>query len=323
MVGRKPPGRGYPRAPVNKRTLTHARARVCVSQRRGAPGNCRSLIQLSLDAILPTCVCPPMLLRILVALTLLACVPSIADAVVMCSAKRPDGSVREGAAVKLRSACKANELQLDPVGLGLAGPAGPQGPTGPEGPAGVPGPGLVAVDSNDVPLGAVVSGVDGLAAYGQLVSVATTTVDGLAHLVWVRVEPIGFAWGGTDPDSSTPSALLFTSSDCSGTAYVVAPNRERTMGFRGVVAGPHNQLPPWGDSNVFGPGTVVYFPSGTSLQINGLSYAETAAPSGCAAGVPIGGSLCCSVGTHSNTRVAPAGQQDLGDFVVPFRFVTQ
>ena len=79
-----------------------------------------------------------------------------ADALVMCGARRVDGSVREGASIKLRTTCKSNEVQLDPIGLGLQGPSGDPGPSGPEGPVGptgVPGAGLVARDTNDALIG--------------------------------------------------------------------------------------------------------------------------------------------------------------------------
>ena len=59
-------------------------------------------------------------------------ISSYADAAVLCA--NPSGSV------SLRQACKGNETPLDPVALGLVGPAGPQGPAGPAGPTGPPGP---------------------------------------------------------------------------------------------------------------------------------------------------------------------------------------
>lgn len=69
--------------------------------------------------------------------------PQLADALVMCGPKKPDGTLREGAPIRLRAVCRSNELQLDPVALGLQGPTGQtgsQGPEGPTGPQGEPGP---------------------------------------------------------------------------------------------------------------------------------------------------------------------------------------
>jgi hypothetical protein len=62
-------------------------------------------------------------------------VSSYADALVLCA--NPSDSVF------VRAVCKGNERTLDPVALGLvgpAGPAGPAGPTGPTGPTGSTGP---------------------------------------------------------------------------------------------------------------------------------------------------------------------------------------
>ncbi|MEK7649392.1 MAG: hypothetical protein AAB367_00285 [Patescibacteria group bacterium] len=40
---------------------------------------------------------------------------------------------KSGVAVRVRTECKKQEVQLDPITLGLQGPAGPTGPQGPEG----------------------------------------------------------------------------------------------------------------------------------------------------------------------------------------------
>ena len=53
------------------------------------------------------------------------------DGAVLCA--NPSGSVF------VRGTCKPNETPLDPVALGLVGPAGPAGPSGPAGPAGPKG----------------------------------------------------------------------------------------------------------------------------------------------------------------------------------------
>lgn len=74
---------------------------------------------------------------------------SHADAAVLCARKDQEGNA--SGTVVIRQECKKNEVQLDPVALGLKGekgdpgPQGPQGDTGPEGPPGVPPPGSFQV----------------------------------------------------------------------------------------------------------------------------------------------------------------------------------
>lgn len=70
---------------------------------------------------------------LLVTVAFLVVISSYADALVLCGKKNGDLYVGQQ--------CKSNEVQLDPVALGLVGPAGPTGPTGPTGPAGPAGPG--------------------------------------------------------------------------------------------------------------------------------------------------------------------------------------
>ncbi len=83
---------------------------------------------------------------IALAATLLG-LPAHTQATVMCAAKRAATAVlREGAPIRLRTACRSNEVQVDPVSLGLQGPQGVPGPpgepgaTGPDGQPGAAGP---------------------------------------------------------------------------------------------------------------------------------------------------------------------------------------
>jgi hypothetical protein len=80
------------------------------------------------------------------------------DAAVMC-VKTKKGAAKEGAPIKLRaSACLANETEVDPIALGLQGPAGTQGPAGAAGAQGTPGaPGLSGVEVVTAAGNAVVS----------------------------------------------------------------------------------------------------------------------------------------------------------------------
>jgi hypothetical protein len=69
-----------------------------------------------------------------------------ADALVLC-AKAKAGAVKEGAPLKLRTACTGKEVQLDPDATGLRGPEGPAGADGAPGSPGSPGsPGLSGVE---------------------------------------------------------------------------------------------------------------------------------------------------------------------------------
>ncbi len=65
---------------------------------------------------------------------------SRADALVMCGRRNAAGQVVQGASIKLRTACRSSELQLDPIALGLQGPVGPKGDQGDAGPPGPEGP---------------------------------------------------------------------------------------------------------------------------------------------------------------------------------------
>ena len=70
-------------------------------------------------------------MRLFVAVMLLVGIPVSIDAAVLCS--------NPSASVFVRTQCKKNEQQLNPVALGLVGPQGPVGPVGPAGPQGPQG----------------------------------------------------------------------------------------------------------------------------------------------------------------------------------------
>jgi hypothetical protein len=76
---------------------------------------------------------------------------SAAHAVVLCAPKvKKTGELKEGAAIKLCTACKSTELQLDPAALGLQGPAGQDGADGAPGSPGSSGVGVVVGDGPTV-----------------------------------------------------------------------------------------------------------------------------------------------------------------------------
>ena len=69
-----------------------------------------------------------------------------AEALVLC-AKAKSGVVKEGAPVKLRAACTAKEVVVDPDAAGLRGPAGSAGTNGTNGMDGAAGaPGLSGLE---------------------------------------------------------------------------------------------------------------------------------------------------------------------------------
>jgi len=68
---------------------------------------------------------------------LLLFVGSTAHAVVLCAKARSDGTF--STAIKIRENCWPKETQLDPLALGLQGPAGSQGEQGPQGEPGAKG----------------------------------------------------------------------------------------------------------------------------------------------------------------------------------------
>lgn len=87
-----------------------------------------------------------------------------ASALVMCARKNREGEVAQGASIKLRDACRASEVQIDPIALGLQGPQGPTGPQGDPGEDGAPGPqgpsgpGAVVKDALGDTVGTVIGG---------------------------------------------------------------------------------------------------------------------------------------------------------------------
>jgi hypothetical protein len=80
-----------------------------------------------------------------------------ADALVLCT-KAKSGAVKEGAPIKLRTACTAKEVQVDPDATGLRGPQGPAGQNGSNGTNGLNGvSGVEVVTANG---GTVISGLN-------------------------------------------------------------------------------------------------------------------------------------------------------------------
>lgn len=119
-----------------------------------------------------------------------------ARAVVLCAKQRPDGTFNSS--VKIREACRASEVALDPVALGL------QGPPGPEGPAGASGAGVVRDQ-----IGAFVGNVVG------------QSIEGTTVFRYVGPLAVAFRIGRNGLSSRIDGGFAaFESADCSGAPWL-------------------------------------------------------------------------------------------------------
>ncbi len=119
-----------------------------------------------------------------------------ANATVLCTRSTGSGTVR------VRETCKTNEVQLDPVSLGLQGPKGPPGTSG---------RGLTVHDANGEFVGSVLGKVDFPSTSGMEV---LRRIDG--SLVRFFVKAAGFASGRF---TFNPQSLYFETTTCDGTMY--------------------------------------------------------------------------------------------------------
>lgn len=112
-----------------------------------------------------------------------------ADAAVLCTARSGSGTVR------VRATCRPHETQLDPVELGLQGPAGPATP------------GLMMRDANGVLIGTILDANDATdpERFRLLLKVEGT-------LVTAYAETSGFV-------STGGNAFAYESADCSGQPF--------------------------------------------------------------------------------------------------------
>lgn len=223
-----------------------------------------------------------------------------ADALFMCGPKKPDGTVREGASIKLRSACKPNELQVDPVALGLQGPPGEVGPTGPPGPTGASGVSAIARDAEGRVIGPLWNGAPG--DLGQEVVVGTTDVNGMSRVIRTPIYAAGFPYNGT------PVVLLFAQSGCSGSSYIETSTYGYDLSYSSTVFGVLGV-----GATISGAGATLYYPSGLPASGPWLSYARysptassCALENGVALSQPLNG--CCFPYTGGFAWAAPQRQ---------------
>jgi hypothetical protein len=222
-----------------------------------------------------------------------------AEALVMCAPKRPTGTVREGAPIKLRTACKANELHLDPVALGLQGPPG------------TPGSGPVARDGHDTAVGFVFDIQERDAA-----RVAVGTTPGpVSTAVTAPLRRNGFV---------IDEGIYFAGPDCTGQALVprIFDSDSGTLSVGGIPIGGIVETDETGRLGMSGGGTALYFAVGPFEPMVPISFAAGSRPSDCLAPGTflIPPSTCCSNAPGVQPRdLAPAQSINVGALVAPFR----
>lgn len=88
--------------------------------------------------------------RAIVAAMVAGVMAADAEALVLCApVSKKTGQIREGAPLRLRTACTAKEQQVDPDATGLRGPQGTAGTPGDPGTPGAPGLSDIEVVSQD------------------------------------------------------------------------------------------------------------------------------------------------------------------------------
>jgi hypothetical protein len=183
---------------------------------------------------------------------LLGAVP--AQALVLCGKKTPAGQFANGTTLRLRPACKPNELAVDPATVGLQGPKGDRGDPGPPG---ARGPGAFVLD-----------------ATGALVGIHEPVLIGTfgAELVVRTFLGTTASFGFDDVHiEGTVTALLFESSDCSGPPLIV------DQGAHFGLSQAASLVAPFGASTGDG---LLYYPVGSSFAVSFHSRRTSAGCSG-------------------------------------------
>lgn len=165
---------------------------------------------------------------VMVAAAVMAAAP--VDALVLCAPTvRRTGQVREGAPLRLRTACTARETQVDPDANGLRGPQGAAGADGTNGAPGTPGsPGLSGIEVVTQAGNAIISGYGNSTATASCPGGKKAIAGGHSYITygpwnvypWVVVsQPVT-----TDPQGWTASAEGQANDDWWVTAYAVCAN---------------------------------------------------------------------------------------------------
>ena len=207
---------------------------------------------------------------------LLVGISSQASAAVLCAPKSGEGTVR------VREACKKNEVQLDPATLGLQGPPGPPGPKGDKGnpgEQGPAGPGAVVRDANEAFVGIVFEEHDRVLRQGENVGV---------HF---RVSEAGLF--------EDEVSLEHESADCSGPGFL--SSEAQSLVRQGLVRD-----------------TTVYYSSNLATLVTLRSASETPVSEASCGEVFIPPNICCHQVGLGAVLHYPAEEIDLSHLVPPF-----
>lgn len=228
-------------------------------------------------------------------MVLLFGIDSQAQALILCAAKDKGGNPK--GSVQIRETCKRNEVQLDPVTLGLQGPIGLQGPKGDKGdvgPAGQPGGGILVKDANGAVFGTIDSGLV-FHRVGSVIVIVDLDADG------------NFA--------DLPLRLSYETPDCSGLGQLEADVRYGNILASVLRLG-----------RVVG--TTLYYPATPGKQA--FIYSLSEAPvqeSKCITNPParfIPPDTCCFTrSSPSFSLLAPLATADLSHFTPPFHVEMQ
>lgn len=214
-----------------------------------------------------------------------------AHAAVLCAKPKPDGSF--DGSVKIRTACKPRETQLDPVDLGLQGPQGVPGPpgetgaTGAPGPAGAPGPGLVVKDANGAFVG-VVNSVERSSPISPNVASQVYVMRRLGSGTPVLL-PVSNLTGFLGSDGRRTGPLYYESTDCSGPP-LMAVSFDGSLIVDALVRQQSSGAP-----------LIAYYPVGPPLRTFANSFRYD----------PSGGAGCATVDVNPPGMLADVATTDL------------
>lgn len=132
-----------------------------------------------------------------------------ADALVICGPKSKEGSLREGAPIRLRSACRSNEVEVETDSLGLKGR------------------GVIVRD-----------------ATGKTVGPVVDANQGSGPTILIQVGPRAFYTGVSRTGLNGDSALRFETADCSGAPVLDVPSQDSLFweAVRGHAPGYANKV---------------------------------------------------------------------------------
>lgn len=181
---------------------------------------------------------------------------SSADAAVLCAPKKGTGPVT------VREACGKNEIQLDPLALGLQGLPGPQGPKGDKGDTGSQGPiGPPGASSSS----AAVYGANG----NKVGDVIGTSIASMVVTFEAGRNLFALSVGKDEIGGQLDGTFRYESTDCSGTPFTYYPEPGRIFPFVVISAPGRTVYLP--DQNA----TPYFFHYGSTRDENGLCQASS------------------------------------------------